>query len=174
MGLRSFLTGVGLGYALAKAVAMSTRQRPSVRETALELVDAIGDLPERAADLGRRVRDQAADLAYEAWRRLEGGALPDEILAARVRAEVAHVALRPDHLTILADRGNVTLTGWASPEEFERLIEAVRGVKGVERVAVQLDAFGSSAPKTAYEPREATGALPEEVMGREFRGGSPS
>ncbi len=176
MGLRSFLTGVGVGVGLAAALAANARRRTTMRESGLRLVDAIGDLPERAAGLGRRVRDEARDFAYEAWNRLQDGPVPDEVLAARVRAEVARVAQRPGYLTVLADRGNVVLTGWASTEEFDRLIDVVKDVKGVERVSAQLDAFGSPGPEAGpriLEERDTEDREAQNLGGWEAVGESP-
>lgn len=138
MAIHHFLAGLGLGIGL---MAFRAR-RTSVRDQGLRLVDALDGLPERAEGLARRMRDETRDFAFDAWSRLQDGTPSDEVLAARVRAEISRVAIRPGYLTVLVDQGNVTISGWATPEEFERLIEAVRQVKGVTRVQSQLDAFG--------------------------------
>ena len=80
-----------------------------------------------------------------AWLRSARATAPDERLAARVRAAVERVASHPSHLLIVADGGSVVLTGQAPVEELEPLIEAVRNVRGVERVLGQLGALAGEA-----------------------------
>lgn len=153
MGMRTFLVGLGLGIGLASALIADDRRRVTLRDRGLRLVDALDDLPAHAEGLGRRVRAGARDLAFEAWSRLQDGPVSDEVLAARVRAVVTRVALRPGYLAVIVDRGSVIIRGWASPDEFERLVDVVKDVKGVERVSAQLDAFGTpeAGPPTSED-----------------------
>ena len=63
-----------------------------------------------------------------------GGAVDDEVLAARVRSRLRRVVERPEDVGVAVAGGVVTLSGAVRATEFDRLVSAVLKVRGVQDV----------------------------------------
>jgi len=56
------------------------------------------------------------------------------LLADRVRSKLGHFARHPNGIEVEARKGQVTLTGWALPEELDAIQKEVMRVPGVRYV----------------------------------------
>ena len=74
-----------------------------------------------------------------------GGAVDDEVLAARVRSRLRRVVERPEEVRIAVAGGVVTLSGTVRATEFDRLVSAVLKVRGVQDVADELQVRSAEA-----------------------------
>ncbi len=74
-----------------------------------------------------------------------GGAVDDEVLAARVRSRLRRVVERPEDVHIAVAGGVVTLAGTVRAAEFDRLVSAVLKVRGVRDVDDRLQVRGGEA-----------------------------
>ncbi|HEU5315641.1 MAG TPA: BON domain-containing protein [Chloroflexota bacterium] len=72
--------------------------------------------------------------------------VPDDVLEARVRAEIGHVAHHLRRVEVAANDGVVTLRGTAPEEDVPRVAERARHVRGVAALVTRL---------TSVEPRAA-------------------
>jgi BON domain-containing protein len=75
----------------------------------------------------------------EAQGALEGSLEDDDAVAERVRARLDRTLARPDTVEVSVENGVVTLGGSVAAAEFDRLISAVLGVRGVRDVNDRLD-----------------------------------
>jgi hypothetical protein len=75
----------------------------------------------------------------EARARITDRVVPDDILVARVRATLGHYCSHPRALDVTAQDGRVTLRGPILAHEADRLVSAVRRVRGVKDVAAELE-----------------------------------
>jgi osmotically-inducible protein OsmY len=73
------------------------------------------------------------------------GAVPDSVLAERVRAQAGHVLSHPGAIRVSVRDGRVTLTGAVLAEEVRRLLKRVARVPGVTGVENELGAYETSA-----------------------------
>ncbi|MGE3538777.1 MAG: BON domain-containing protein [Candidatus Tectimicrobiota bacterium] len=65
-------------------------------------------------------------------------AMANQILEARVRAQMVHSITLPETLQVTAEQGRVTLAGQASARTIDRLLAVVASVTGVQEVVNQL------------------------------------
>jgi osmotically-inducible protein OsmY len=96
-----------------------------------------------AQGVGKTVRDtqnRARGLAAEVGQRFKGSAVPaDDVLEARVRAQIGHVITHAGAIGITAHQGCVTLSGPILASEEEKLLATVESVPGVAEVVHQLE-----------------------------------
>ena len=129
-------TGVGLGIGAGLMYLLDPdrghRRRALLRDKAVSTAHKIEN------SFGRTVRDldhRARGLAAEARAAIRpDSVVPDDILEARVHAEIGHVASHPGAIHASCTNGAVLLAGLVLKDEAEKLRTAVRHVKGVERV----------------------------------------
>jgi osmotically-inducible protein OsmY len=136
-----FLVGAGLGAAVMyfldpnrgarrRHVAVDRAGR-ALRERARELHDA-----------RRNVANRAAGVVREAKRQMQVCTVDDEILVARVRAELGHRVDSARAIEVVADQGCVTLSGSALVHEIdvaEKTVKRVPGVCGVNNELVPIE-----------------------------------
>jgi uncharacterized membrane protein len=132
------LGGIGLGAALMYFLDpdRGRRRRGLVRDQVVSAVskadDAVGAT---ARDLGNRARG----LASEARSRFKQDEASDEVLVARVRAELGRAVSHPSAIEVTAEQGRVTLSGPILAREVDDVLSTVRSVRGVADVENQLE-----------------------------------
>jgi osmotically-inducible protein OsmY len=158
-----FLTGFGAGVVAAYFLDPDDgrRRRAMARDRAQRTVrEARGFL--HAA--GRDLRNRATGVAARIRSRVRGRNISDEVLEARVRAELGRVVLHPHAVEVACDDGRVTLTGSVHEDEADDLVARVRAVPGVSEIDNLLEIHdgpadipgphgpGSLAPRESWTP----------------------
>ena len=87
----------------------------------------------------RDVRNRAQGLAASVRSRISRDAADEWVLAERVRAELGRVVSHPGAISVNVDGGTVILRGAILASEVDRLVERLRGVRGVEEVVSWMD-----------------------------------
>lgn len=85
----------------------------------------------------RRRAARAIDEARE--RHDHGHALPDGVLADRVRTAIRHAAADPRAISVTVSEGRVLLRGEVATDERKRVLQAVERVRGVDEIDDELD-----------------------------------
>jgi hypothetical protein len=124
------------------------RRRALARDKAVHIGHRLNRLARAAA---RDARNRALGLAIESAERLGGRlageplAVADDVLAARVRAELGHVVRHPRSVEVSVADGRVTLAGVVERDGTgaERLMRRVRTIPGVVAVVSR---FSPGAP----------------------------
>lgn len=98
---------------------------------------------ERVEGRARHLRDRSRGLLAEARSRLGPDEVSDDVLEARVRAELGHAVTYAGGLTVVAQGGRVLVSGPVPAGQSERVLAAVRKVRGVRAVESQLEARGN-------------------------------
>jgi osmotically-inducible protein OsmY len=129
-------TGVGLGIGAGLMYLLDPdrgrRRRALLRDKAVSTAHRVEDSFGRTLrDLDHRARGLAAEARNVVRRE---GAAPDDVIEARVHAEMGHVVSHPGAIHASCTNGTVLLAGLVLKDEVERLRQAVRHVKGVEKV----------------------------------------
>lgn len=140
----ALLGAAGLGAALMYFFdpARGRRRRHLVRDQLTHARAVAGDA---LGTTTRDVRNRARGLTAEARAALAGDEADDEVLAARVRSVIGRVVAHPSSLLVAADRGRVMLAGPVLAEEVDRLLSAVRDVRGVREVESRLEVHETAA-----------------------------
>lgn len=132
--LSGVAVGAGLMYLLDPL--RGRRRRAVARDKALHTASAGGAAFGRASrDLAHRSRGLFAQAGAWVWR---NGEADDRVLEDRVRSKMGHFVSHPHAIEVLADEGEVTLAGEILESEVDRLLAAVRSVRGVRAVDDQL------------------------------------
>lgn len=84
----------------------------------------------RSRDLMHRIAGVVAEVRSSL--RDHGTALPDDILIARVRAQLGHVVSDPGRLEITSKEGRVVIRGSVLSEEAEKIRKRLRKTRGVK------------------------------------------
>ena len=112
------------------------RRRALVRDQAARAKHRLGDgLDATARDLGNRAKGTAAELRS----RLRREPVDDTVLQERVRSTIGHVVSHPGAIEVIVSEGRVTLQGPVLEHELDRLLRAVRRVRGVSEVVNELE-----------------------------------
>jgi hypothetical protein len=103
-----------------------------------------------AAELGRKTGKHIGNRIFGTYAGARGalseGTIADRRLEARVRSKLGHAVNDLSDLSIIADRGHVTLIGSLSAEQIPVAVTAVRHVRGVNVVEDRI------RPRTADVP----------------------
>jgi uncharacterized membrane protein len=127
--------GLGVAAMYFLDPGRGARRRALVRDKALHLLRKTEDAAETA---GRDLRNRARGLAAEARGRFEDEDVDDDVLVARVRAEMGRVVSHPSSISATASDGRVTLSGPIVAREADQLLSRTRSVRGVRDVVDQL------------------------------------
>jgi hypothetical protein len=132
--------GLGVGVAVAALTLFDPRRgaarRAQLRDQALSRGRALASQARRhAIDLGRR----AQGAVHEARARLEAGAVPDHVLAERVRAQLGRPVSHPGALEVEVHAGCVEVRGPILADEAQDLLARIRRVPGVKDVIDRLE-----------------------------------
>lgn len=110
---------------------------------------------DRAIWAARKTRDGAAALSCDLQNRATGAVsevrglfdrapVDDEVLDARVRAELGRVSSHPGAIMTLARNGCVALSGPILASEHDQVVRAIGHVRGVCEVSDELNVYQSS------------------------------
>lgn len=129
--------GLGLGLMYMLDPSAGSRRRALMRQKARSYWKDTGKT------IGKTVRDtqnRARGVAAEARQRFRSSDVPaDDVLAARVRAQIGHVISHAQAIGITAHQGRVTLSGPISASEEGKLLATVEAIPGVLEVVHQLE-----------------------------------
>jgi hypothetical protein len=154
----ALLGGIGLGAALMYLLDpdRGARRRALARDKAVHFGRVAGErLGARSRDLRNRARGLSARIRSKSEE-----APADDVLEARVRAEIGRAARNPGAIHVAASDGRVTLTGPVLTDEKQALVACVESVSGVEEVEDRLEPHESagdvSSPQGSKGPRTKT------------------
>lgn len=136
----ALLAGLGLGAALMYILdpRRGARRRALLRDQANSaLRTGRREFRRRAEDLKHRAEGAMAELRGR-LRERKDGAIDDDRLTERVRAELGHKVSHLSALEVRARDGIVTLAGRIPREELPDALATVRKVRGVEQVRDEL------------------------------------
>ncbi len=159
MGSRSGLlmlgcVGLGLGLMYMLDPSAGSRRRALVRDKARSYWKDTGKA------IGKTVRDaqnRALGVAAEARQRLKGSDVPaDDVLEARVRAQIGHVITHAGAIGITAHQGRVTLSGPIAASEEGKLLATVEAIPGVTEVVHQLEVHQDTTPISGLQDGSTT------------------
>lgn len=155
------LGGIGLGAAFMYLLdpARGTRRRHLVRDQLAHAGRVAGDAMDTTA---RDLRNRAQGTVAAARARMKGDDADDTVVAERVRSALGRAVSHPSAITVAAEQGRVALGGPVLEREVERLLAAVRGVRGVREVENRLEVHASAENVPGLQGGVGrTGELPE-------------
>jgi hypothetical protein len=133
------------------------RRRARARDQAVHAVRRLKAAAWAAAyDARNRARGRTIETMARATDQLSVAPAGDDVLVARVRAELGHTVPHPRSIEVTAEEGTVTLSGFVEVDHLERLLHRVRAIPGVDAVQNHLLAYQPEA-EPAYS-RMGTGA----------------
>ena len=133
--LGAFGAGVAVMYFLDPG--RGARRRALVRDKVVHGLHKGADAAETTA---RDLRNRAHGLAAEVRARFDhDDGADDDVLVARVRAEMGRVVSHPSSIIVTATDGRVTVSGPILADEAGPLLACARGVRGVTDVVDRLD-----------------------------------
>jgi uncharacterized membrane protein len=136
-GLGTFgAIGIGAGLMYFLDPDRGARRRAMVRD---KVVHGLHKTEDAAETTGRDLRNRAQGLAAEVRGRFDREDVDDDVLVARVRAELGRVVSHPSSIAVTATAGRVTLSGPVLASEASSLLSRVRAVRGVHDVVDQLE-----------------------------------
>jgi hypothetical protein len=113
------------------------RRRALIRDKATSLMhhsqDALGKVSRDAKNRARGIAAEAKHMMHR-----EDNA-DDSVLEARVRSKLGRAASHPGAITVVADKGRVTLSGPILSDEVDSLTSVVSKVPGVREIEDQLE-----------------------------------
>jgi hypothetical protein len=129
--------GIGAGLMFVLDPDRGKRRRALLRDQAIHLAhetgNAVGalerDVPNRTRGVAARVQTRFG----------KDGEYSDEVLVERVRSTLGRTVSHPGAIEVSANAGRVTLTGPVLTHEQDRLINAVRKVRGVAEIDRRLE-----------------------------------
>lgn len=132
----ALITGVGLGAGVMFLLDpdRGKRRRALLRDKAYRLSrlgtvngeEILGDVPNRAGGVVSEIRS------------LHEGEVPNSVLVDRVKSRLGKYAVHDRSITVNAENGTVTLTGYVLANEVDTVVSAVSNVRGVNNVINQL------------------------------------
>ena len=160
-GAGLLLAGAGLGATAGFLLdpAQGKRRRHMLGDRAVRSLHVTTDASET---VGRDVANRMKGIAASATSPLRGHDNSDQALVARVRTQLGRVASHPSSVFVLAEDGNVTLSGPVPIGEADRIIGAVQSVQGVTSVDNAL---------TEHLQSEGVPGLQGQANERRMRGG---
>lgn len=122
---------VGAGTMYLLDPNRGARRRALVRDKLTRTAHVTGEALETTA---RDAANRAQGVAAEIQGRVRRETVDDIRLAARVRSELGRVTSHPRAITVSATAGRVRLSGPILSAEAERVLAAVRRVRGVSEI----------------------------------------
>lgn len=136
--------GAGLMYLLDPQGGRG--RRAAAKTTATSALTKGGDAVKAVKKTSKHLGNRTKGLVAGAGARLRGGELTDALVSDRVRSKLGHVLSHPKALEVAVLEGRVTLTGPVLALEADRLLDAVRSVKGVKDVECRFDLHEGEHP----------------------------
>jgi uncharacterized membrane protein len=136
----ALLGGIGVGAALMYYLDPNrgARRRGLLRDKLVHAASVTGDA---VGATKRDLANRARGLAAEARALGNDEEVEDDVLEARIRAELGRVVSHPAAIEVKADDGRVTLSGDVLASEASRLMRRVSRVRGVDEVHSELRVF---------------------------------
>lgn len=146
--LLMFIAGAAAGAAFMYMMDPSAgrRRRAVARDKAYSALHTAED---RAAHKARDLRNRAKGTVATVRNRFTEDKADDDVLRARVRAELGHICSHPRAIEIAAYDGCVTLSGNALHNEIDAICSGIGKVRGVREV------------RHSLVPHESPGSVPE-------------
>ena len=134
----SFLAGIGLGAGLMALLdpGRGAARRSYLRDKTFHGLRLVG---REATKQLKRLQNEIVGALAESKAKLLERNVPDDILAARVRAQLGHVVKNFGLLEIDARRGYVTVWGPTLRGERGKIIDRLQETRGVRNFYVQID-----------------------------------
>lgn len=103
------------------------------------MIKASHQLQKGGTKTARDLRNRIMGIVYtvRSWAR-KPSAIPDIVLAARVRSKLGTLVLHPRSIEVTVDQGRVTLTGSVYADEAQRVVDRVSRIRGVSSLANRL------------------------------------
>jgi len=143
--------GAGLGAGLMYLLDPQGggRRRAMARDKTLSALHKGGDAVRKTSrDLGNRTKGLVAQAGSRLHR---NGEVDDPVLRDRVRSKLGHVLAHPSALEVEAENGKVILAGPILAHEADRLLDAVRSVKGVKDLECRFDLYERAEDLPAFQ-----------------------
>jgi hypothetical protein len=140
------MLAAGLGLGAALIYFLNPREGRRRRTRTRRAVERTAGAAGRAARSGaRELRDRGGRVAAGVGLRSAEAQSSDEVIAERVRSEIARSVSHPGSITTSVEQGNVVLAGPVIAREVERLLSRLRRVRGVRSVRSRLEAHDWAA-----------------------------
>ncbi|MBW8875490.1 MAG: BON domain-containing protein [Acidobacteria bacterium] len=151
MGSAGAGAGLGAGLMYLLDPQGGRRRRAVARDKAVSALNKGGDAVKKTSrDLGNRTKGLVAQVGSR-LRQGEDVRVDDQVLCNRVRSKLGHAISHPSALEVTAEDGRVTLSGPVLALEADRLLDAVRSVKGVRDVECRFDLHERSEDHPAFQ-----------------------
>ena len=145
--------GAGLGAGLMYLLDPQggRRRRAVARDKTVSALNKGGDAVRKTSrDLGNRTKGLVAKAGSRLHR--NGGAeVDDQVLRDRVRSKLGRALSHVSALDVTAENGRVILAGPVLAHEADRLLDAVRSVKGVKDVECRFDLHEHAEDNPAFQ-----------------------
>lgn len=156
-----FCGGLALGAGLMFVFdpQRGKRRRAMLRDQAKHALNVAGTAYDKTAtDLSNRTSGTLAELSA----RLRDEPVSDEVLVARVRAQLGRLVAHPHAVNVTAAAGKITLSGPVFASELSHLLKNVAWVRGVTEVENRLEAHDEAdeVPALQNKPPHTDENLP--------------
>jgi hypothetical protein len=129
--------GLGAGMMYMLDPRLGRRRRALVRDKAQSYGRYMGTFINQTI---RDARQRTYGLIAETRTQIRGADVPeDQVLVARVRAQIGHAVSQAKTIDVTAHQGRVTLSGSIPAHDMEKLLSAVASVAGVTAVVNRLE-----------------------------------
>ncbi|HYX26180.1 MAG TPA: BON domain-containing protein [Thermoanaerobaculia bacterium] len=151
MGSAGAGAGLGAGLMYLLDPQGGRRRRALARDKAASALNKGGDAVKKTSrDLGNRTRGLVSQVGSR-LRQGEDVQVDDKVLCNRVRSKLGHAISHASALEVTAEDGRVTLAGPVLALEADRLLDAVRSVRGVRDVECRFDLHERSEDHPAFQ-----------------------
>lgn len=128
--------GVGTGLMYVLDPQQGKRRRALLRDKLVWLQRKTGDCMEVTA---RDLSNRASGIAASIQSRFTSEGVTDDVLVERVRAKLGRIVSHPRAIEVMAQGGNVTLSGPILADEVAGLLSCVKWIPGVKEVNNNLE-----------------------------------
>jgi hypothetical protein len=145
--------GAGLGAGLMYLLDPQggRRRRAVARDKTVSALNKGGDAVRKTSrDLGNRTKGLVAK-AGSRLRRNGDAEVDDQVLRDRVRSKLGRALSHASALDVTAENGRIILAGPVLAHEADRLLDAVRSVKGVKDVECRFDLHEHAEDNPAFQ-----------------------
>ena len=141
--------GLGAGLMYLFDPQGGGRRRAVARDKTVSALHKGGDaLRKTSRDLGNRSKGLVAEASSRLRR---NGEVDDQVLRDRVRSKLGHVLAHASALDVTVENGRVSLAGPVLAHEADRLLDAVRSVKGVKDLECRFDLHEQEEDQPAFQ-----------------------
>jgi hypothetical protein len=150
MGSAGVGAGLGAGLMYLLDPQGGRRRRAVAKDKAASALNKGGNAVKKTSrDLGNRTKGLVAEVGSRLRR--DDVEVDDQVLRDRVRSKLGRAVSHASALEVTAENGRVTLSGPVLALEADRLLDAVRSVKGVRDVECRFDLHAHSEDHPAFQ-----------------------